>query len=253
MTVSDRISETLWTTMDRRSIIKSLAGLGAAVALTPALGQLSTVSASSTDSRIVNTEGARLRSGPGTGYGIIASLTKGTEVRYIAYGGSANGFEWHKVMVLATGKQGFIAANLLSMPGSGPGSDPVIVGTAKTTASVNLRSGPSTGNSVLRVVPAGSVVQISNTVQSGYRYVIHDGLPGWIAAQYLGSGPSQPSGGTFTTTARLNLRSQPSSTASVLLVMPSGTVVKALSGTANGWRQVSYNGTVGWAATAYLN
>lgn len=228
----------------RRSIVRSLAV--AAIAM-PILG--SAVSARSTDTLIVNTSGARLRSGAGTGYGVITSLAKGTEVRYLADGGTANGYRWYKVLVLATGVQGFMAANLLSAPDGG--TDPVIIGTAKTTSSVNLRSGPSTTNSVLRVVPAGTTVQISSTVRNGFRYVIHDGLAGWIADQFLGSG--QPSGETFTTTARLNLRSQPSATATVLLVIPSGATVKALAGTASGWRQVSYQGTVGWASTNYLN
>ncbi len=146
-----------------------------------------------------------------------------------------------------------MASNLLSAPGGSTGTDPVIVGTAATTAYVNLRSGPSTRHQVLRVVASGAAVQISNTVQNGYRYVIHNGLAGWIADQYLSSGGSQPSGETFTTTSALNLRAEPSTSAKVLLVMPSGAVVKALSGTAAGWRQVSYNGTTGWAATAYLN
>ena len=172
------VSSTFDKPVNRRSLVKGIAGLGAGIALATTVGR---VAARSTDSLIVNTAGARLHSGPGTGYSVLASLAKGTEVRYLAYGGSANGYEWHKVMVLATGKQGFIAANLLSMPGS------------------------------------------------------------------------QPGGETFTTTARRNLRAAPNTGAKVLLVMPSGAVVNALSGTANGWRHVSYKGTTGWAATSYLN
>ncbi len=251
------ITNTLDKTVNRRSVVKSIAGIGvSALALTPTLGLMSPASARSTDSLIVNTSGARLRSGPGTGYGVIASLAKGTEVRYLADGGSANGYRWYKVRVLATGKEGFVAASLLSTPGEGPGPDPVIVGTAKTTANVNLRSGPSTGNSVLRVVPVGATVQISNTVQNGFRYVIHNGLAGWIAAQYLGSGVpgEEPYDPNFaTTTANLNLRAEPSTRAKVLLVIPSGARVRVLEGGSGQFRKVSYNGTSGWAAYAYLN
>jgi uncharacterized protein YgiM (DUF1202 family) len=235
----------------RRSFLKTAAGIGVGVALAgPALGLLSPAAARSTDSLIVNTAGARLRSGPGTGYATLASLGKGTEVRYLADGGSANGYRWSKVRVLATGKEGFVAANLLSAP-DGTGT-PVIIGTMYTSASVNLRSGPSTSNSVLRVVPANSAVQASDTASNGYRYVIHNGLAGWIAESYL-AWRDAPSEGTFTTTANLNLRAEPSTAATVLAQMPSGSVVTALSGTAPGWRQVSYKGTVGWASTNYLN
>lgn len=248
------VTSSLQAGVSRRGVLKGLVGIGvSATVLSPALGLLSPASARSTDSRIVNTSGARLRSGPGTGYAVVASLAKGTEVRYLAYGGSANGYEWHKVLVLATGKQGFIAATLLSMPGGNPGGGPVIVGSARTTAAVNLRSGPSTGNSVLRVVAKGATVQTSNTVQGGFRYVIHNGLAGWIADQYLSADGSQPGQGTFTTTARLNLRAAPNTGAAVKLVIPSGATVKALAGVANGWREVSYQGTSGWVATSYLN
>jgi uncharacterized protein YgiM (DUF1202 family) len=249
------VNRSLATPMTRRSALRGFAaaGLGAAALAAGVAGMAERADARSTDSLIVNTEGARLRSGPGTSYSIVASLARGTEVRFLADGGTANGYRWYKVLVLATSKEGFMASNLLSAPGSSTGTDPVIVSTATTTDYVNLRSGPSTSHQVLRVVAAGAAVQISNTVQNGYRYVIHNGLAGWIADQYLSSGGSQPSGETFTTTSALNLRAEPSTSAKVLLVMPSGAVVKALAGTATGWRQVSYNGTTGWASTNYLN
>lgn len=241
----------LGTTITRRSLVKSLAGIGVTAAvLTPARGLISPAAARSTDSLIVNTDGARLRSGPGTGYRTLAFLAKGTEVRFLADGGSANGYRWYKVRVLATSKEGFVAASLLSAPNGGTGSDPVIVGSAVTTANVNLRSGPSTSHQVLRVVAKGSTVKISNTVQNGFRYVVFNGLAGWIFAQYLSSGST---GETFTTTARLNLRAQPSLSAKVLLVIPSGARVRATSQVSGSFRQVIYNGVTGWAATAYLN
>lgn len=246
------VDSALQRPVNRRSFLKMI-GAGTAALAIGAASTPGRTSARSTDTLIVNTEGSRLRSGAGTGYTVLASLAKGTEVQYLAYGGSANGYEWYKVRVFSTGKEGFMASSLLSAPDAGPGSDPVIVGSATTTAYVNLRSGPSTSHQVLRVVPSGVSVQISTTVQGGFRYVIHDGLAGWISDQYLTSGGSQPGGETFTTTAALNLRAEPSTSAKVLLVMPSGAVVKALSGTASGWRQVSYNGTAGWASTSYLN
>ena len=245
------IESTLGRSFNRRSFLKTVGAGAAALAVGGTMLPIG-ASARSTDTRIVNTEGARLRSGPGTGYSILASLAKGTEVQYLAYGGSANGYEWHKVKVISSGKEGFIASVLLSMPDGGTGSDPIITGSATTTDYVNLRTGPSTGHQVLRVVPKGASVQTSSTVQSGFRYVIHNGLAGWMSDQYISWG-SQPGTSTFTTTTYLNLRAEPSTPAKILLVMPSGAKVTALSGTAPGWRQVSYNGTAGWASTNYLN
>jgi D-alanyl-D-alanine carboxypeptidase len=236
--------------ISRRSMMKGLAGLALAGTYAIQTGLVSPAAARSTDSLIVNTSGVRLRSGAGTNYGVVATLAKNTEVRYLADGGTASGYRWYKVLVLSTGKQGYVATNFLSAPDGT--TAPVIIGTMYTTANVNLRSGPSTSNSVLKVAPANSAVQASDTTQNGFRYVILNGLAGWISDSYLAFRDA-PSEGTFTTTARLNLRAQPSTGATVLTVIPSGATVTALSGTASGWRQVSYKGTVGWASTNYLN
>ncbi|MDQ3654744.1 MAG: SH3 domain-containing protein [Chloroflexota bacterium] len=140
----------------RRRFLLGATGV-AMVALTPAL--VTPATARSTDTRIVNTSGARLRSGPRTGYSVVASLAKGTEVRYLAYGGSANGYEWHKVMVLSSGKQGFIAASLLSVPGSSGGNTGgYAIGASfwAKVANANLRSGAGTSYGVIKVLPQGS-------------------------------------------------------------------------------------------------
>lgn len=248
------MNTTLEHPVNRRHLLK-LMGLGSAALALGAAGGAEQAAARSTDSLIVTTAGARLRSGPGTGYTVLASLAKGTEVRYLADGGSANGYRWYNVLVLATGTEGFMASSLLSAPGSST-PDPVIVGTATTTSAVNLRTGPSTAHQVLRVVASGVPVQISSTVQNGYRYVVHNGLAGWIADQYLasgvpGDGPYDPS--VATTTSALNLRAEPSLRARVLLVMPSGARVRMLGGGSGQFAKVEYNGTVGWAAYAYLH
>ncbi len=51
----------------------------------------------------------------------------------------------------------------------------------------------------------------------------------------------------------MNLRAEPSTSARILTVMPSGARVMLLDGYSNGFRKVSYNGLTGWAYTAYLN
>jgi mannosyl-glycoprotein endo-beta-N-acetylglucosaminidase len=238
--------------VNRRRLLKML-GVGTAALVVGGAGLVERADARSTDSLIVNTEGARLRSGPGTSYSVLTSLAKGTEVRFLADGGTANGYRWYKVRVLATGKEGFMASNLLSAPGSSPGSDPVIVGTATTTATVNLRSGPSTGHQVLRVVASGATVQVSSTIQSGFRYVVHNGLAGWIADQYLSSRPGDDQSGNYrTTTTALNLRAEPSTSAKILAVMPAGARVQLLHTGVGSFGNVNYNGMQGWAHLDYL-
>lgn len=59
--------------------------------------------------------------------------------------------------------------------------------TLETTADLNLRSGPSTAASVLRVMPQGSQVVTVNvtTSKGGFLNVKHSGLEGWASAKYL--------------------------------------------------------------------
>jgi uncharacterized protein YgiM (DUF1202 family) len=242
------------SSMSRRSFLRSfaVAGIGAA-ALAAGGGNLAQrAMARSTDSMIVNSSGTRLRAGAGLSFAILDTLPEGTEVQYLGDGGSADGYQWYRVMDTRNGTPGYIASFLLSPPGVDYG-DPQIVTTGITTDWVNLRSGPSTGHQVLRVVSVGSVVDLSDRSENGFRYVVHDGLAGWMYEAYISVDGAQPGETTFTTTDYLNLRAEPSLSAKVLLVMPVGATVNALPGAAAGWRQVQYKGTVGWASTDYLN
>lgn len=54
-------------------------------------------------------------------------------------------------------------------------------------------------------------------------------------------------------TATANLRVEPSLSARVLRVIPSGTKVRLEAGGSGQFRKVTYNGTTGWASTTYLN
>lgn len=242
-------SPVLRQTRTRRAVLAKALGLGGAAAAAIVLGRAD-AGAEHTSQPYTVTANVNLRSGPGTSYAVITVIPKGGIFTLNAR--EQNGF----YEVNYGGRIGWVASQFI-VPASGGTPDPVIVGTAYTTAAVNLRSGPSTSNSVLRVVARGAAVQISSTVQNGFRYVIHQGLAGWIAAQYLST--AAPGGDDVydpryaTTTAALNLRAEPSTSARVLLVMPSGARVQLLDGYSNGFRKVSYNGTVGWAATAYLN
>ncbi len=187
-----------------------------------------------------------LRSGPGTSYQVLQVVPAGASV--MLYTGLQNNFR----AVAHAGQDGWIYADYLTSGGGQP-TDPIIIGNAVTTTSLNLRSGPSSSHTVLRVMPQGATVQISATVQNGYRYVIHQGLAGWAYAAYLSQDPGGGQPPSYkTTTVALNLREQPSTSARVLLVMPAGATVRISDQLSNGFRQVTYNGTTGWAYEAYL-
>ncbi len=93
------------------------------------------------------------------------------------------------------------------------GSDVKVGGTLITTASVNLRTGASTSNSIIRVVPSGtSVKALSATPTKGFYRVSQGGTEGYISGKYLKVGPSGSTGGTGTSGSTLDgLRSIASS------------------------------------------
>ena len=231
--------------LTRRALLGKAAAAGAAALVAGATVKLGSASANHTSQRYTVSASANFRSGPSTGYAIISVISKGAT--FTLNGRTQNGY----ASITYQSRSGWVLASLVVAAGTSP--DPVIIGTARTTSAVNLRSGPSTSNQVLRVVPSGARIGVSNTVRNGFRYVTHNGLAGWMSDAYISfsDGTNQPE--TFTTTAALNLRAEPNTSARILLVMPEGATVQAAKGTAAGFRQVVYKGTTGWAATAYLN
>ena len=240
----DRVDE---SSLSRRAVIGKGLVAGTAILAATALGARGATAndAGAEDTLATTTAALNLRSGAGPQYRVITVMPKGATItlqRVIS-----NDFHY----VSYKGQLGWAHRDYIIAQPWSPPPDPVITGRARTLYAVNLRSGPSTGHKVLRVLQAGSTVETSSQLHNGFRYVIHQGLAGWVADQYL----YWPFDGaeTFTTTARLNLRERPSTSARVLLIMPGGATVYAGSGTAPGFRQVTYKGVTGWAATAYLN
>jgi uncharacterized protein YgiM (DUF1202 family) len=121
---------------------------------------------------------------------------------------------------------------------------------ASTTDALNLRAEPSLLAEILLVMPAGAELAWDPTQDAinGYVSVTYDGVDGWAYRDYLLLFPV-----FATTTASLNLRSDPNLDAEVLLVMPEGAQVMMLSGPENGYFSVRFDDRViGWAHGDYL-
>jgi uncharacterized protein YgiM (DUF1202 family) len=134
-----------------------------------------------------------------------------------------------------------------------PGSERQVAAasTATTTDALNLRASPVLGSQVLRVMPAGARVTVTGGPDDGFYSVRYDGSSGWASGQYLTFGSSVV-GSIARVTEGLNLRTGPSTSNSVLLVMPAGAEVK-IRGTRRGFYAVTYNGVRGWASTDFLS
>jgi len=231
--------------MDRRTMLRMALGIGAAAAT----GTLLTggVSATSGSQYLRTTTNLNLRETASPSGKVILVIPSNSVVTN--HGTSSNGF----TKVTYNDKTGW-AYNLYLDDVNGGSNDPDVnfIGDAKTTTSVNLRSGPSTGDSVLKVLSKGTVVEISDWVIGGFRYVNASGTTGWIFDDYLQeieqSGPI-----SFVTTSAVNLRENASTNAKVVTVVPKGTTVIDYDLVmSNGFRGVDVNGTVGWIYDTYL-
>lgn len=124
------------------------------------------------------------------------------------------------------------------------------------TANLNMRSGPGTGYSILKVIPKGAQVQAS-TLQSGFYKVTYGGTTGWASASYLtavSSAPAPapaPTTSYVKTTVNLNMRTGPGTGYGILATIPSGMRVQS-SGMSGGWYKVIYNGNTGWVSGSYV-
>lgn len=124
---------------------------------------------------------------------------------------------------------------------------------ANTTASLNLRAAPNTSAKILLVIPNGAEVGRSTLTPetNGFAKVTYNGVTGWASTAYLRW--PDPSMSTATTTAAVNLRVGPSTTAKVILVIPAGRTVKLTGQGSGNYAYVEYQNNAGYVATAYLN
>jgi uncharacterized protein YraI len=130
---------------------------------------------------------------------------------------------------------------------------------AVTTSGLNLRAGPATDQRIRLVMPRGSDVEIIGGPRRGFYKVVYNGREGWAHGDYLdfdGGGGGNDDGGSSGSTAvlsALNLRTGPSTSSSIILVMPEGARVDLTGDGDNGFLGVVYRGTYGWAHSDYLD
>jgi len=150
-----------------------------------------------------------------------------------------------------------------------------------TVVDANLRTGASTEDAVVSVVPFGTFATVTGAAANGFVPVTVAGVAGWlstdviapaeIAASLTGTAPAADefetamSGETSSVTGTadddeprtaisdLNLRSRPSEDAEILLVVPAGdTLTLTYDGYENGYAAVSYQETIGWVVADLL-
>lgn len=215
-----------------------------------------------------------LRCGPSISCSVITVLHRGDVVKVLEGPTSADGYEWYQVSF--QNLTGYVAGNYLRHT-SGPcaSSCPLEIGAHAMVISenLNLRNSPGLSCPILLRLSQGAIVVIesSPTRVDGYDWykVSYQGTEGYVAGEYLvvvngnGGQPCATSCGPVvghdaivTGTPYLHLRSGAGLTCDIMMTMYEGDRVHVTGGPTSvdgyDWYHVTYQGTDGYAAGAYL-
>lgn len=184
-----------------------------------------------------------LRASASTSAAVLRVMPDGATVTLL--GLSSNGFS----KVRYSGAEGWAYSIYLGTGDDVPTGDTATV----IDGALNLRASASTSAAVVTVMPDGAVVSLAGQSSNGFSKVTYNGSTGWAYSIYLSSG-GDSGNGTFATVfdGELNLRSGAGSGYGVILVMPDGARVELTGSASNGFSQVIYQGTTGWASSQWL-
>jgi len=198
------------------------------------------------------TAGVNLRSSESTDSNVLRTVAPETNVEMLEH----NPAGWSRVRV--SGTTGYIRSDYLMLSSSGSGSASAAppeqtVTTLRTTGTVNLRSGPSTADSIIKTLALGTSVEVIEAQPNGWSSVRQNGTNGFIRSDLLtdGAPPSQATA-TLRTIGAVNLRSGPSTSNSIIRTLTANTVIDLVEQQANGWSRVRHNGTVGFIRSDLL-
>ena len=223
-------------------------------------------SSSSGTGKVVNISShLNIRSGAGTGYSIVGSLSNGATVNILGKSGS-----WYHIS--HNGITGYVSAEYLqelsSENNSSISGESSSSGTGKVvnvSSHLNIRAGAGTGYSIVGSLSNGVTVNILGKSGSWY-HISHNGITGYVSAEYLqevssgsnssgstsiGSTVSSGKGQVYNVTSNLRVRSNPSTNSTVLGYLLNGEVVDII-GSSNGWVHINYQGTTGYVSAEYI-
>ena len=241
-----------------------------------------TTSSSSAQIGTVTATVLNVRSGAGSSYPVISTVSKGATVTILGTSGS-----WYKIKT-ANGKTGYASKDYISVSGSTTTTTTTpkptttttkttttaaATTTGKVTATVlNVRSGAGTSYSVVTKLSKGAVVTILGTSGTWYQIKTANGKTGYVSKEYISViTPATTTTTTKTTTTttkttttaaatkkgtvkatKLNVRSGAGTSYSIVTTLPNGAVVTIL-GTSGTWYQIkTSDGKTGYVSKEYI-
>ncbi len=207
------------------------------------------------------TDRLNVRSGPGTGYGILGVIVPGS-----AYPVTGSQSGWYSINF--NGQTGWVFGQYVTLTGSGaapaPASAPAAASggqSLQATTSLNVRSGPGTGYSILGGIAPGTSYPVTGS-QDGWYSLVYNGQTGWVSGQYVtlaggGAAPAAAAPAGASTgqmaqpTDRLNVRSGPGTGYNILGVIVPGSAYP-VTGSQSGWYSINFNGQTGWVSAQWV-
>ena len=205
------------------------------------------------------TEYVNVRSGPGTNYTSKTVIASGTSITVTDRSNS----EWYAVK-LSNGMTGYIFSiyiELESGSSSGGGSSSSESVQARTTAGVNVRSGPGTNYSSKTVIASGTSITVTDRSNSEwYAVKLSNGMTGYIYSIYIRIESESSSGGSSgtestpaKTTEYVNVRSGPGTNYTSKTVIASGASITVTDTSNPEWYAVKLsNGMTGYIYSIYI-
>ena len=217
-----------------------------------------------------------LRSGAGTGYSIYLTVPQGATITVL----DTSNPNWYKVKYSSyTGYMSsqYIQIQKAATPTPAPTPTPKPIGTAKTTAALNIRKGPGTSYASLGVLPSGTTVTVIEKCSNGwYRVKTAANVYGYCSGDYLkvtlGTATPTPKPTATPTpkptasptpkpttaialgkaTTYVNLRQGPGTNYTILVTMPTDGAIKIFDMSNPDWYYVQYNTYTGYVCSDYV-
>ena len=209
----------------------------------------SQVAAASTSAATMTGDYVNLRSGAGTNYSIIGSLSSGELVTVL----DDSNPDWVKVQT-SNGAIGYCSKEFVKTLSSADESEELI-GTL-TGDYVNLRAGAGTGHAVIGMLYLNDEVTVLDDSDANWAKIrTKDGQEGYCSKEYLHiTQKGETAQETAVTTDALNLRSGAGTDYHVKTVLSKGTTVTILDNSDVNWAKVrTADGTEGYCSKAYLD
>ena len=223
----------------------------------------SSSSSTTTQSGTVKVNGGlNVRSGAGTGYSVIGSLSNGSKVEIVETSGT-----WYKIKY-GSG-YGYVSKDYITVSSSSSGnssssstgsssssSTTIQSGTGKVNGGLNVRSGAGTSYSVIGSLSNGSKVEIVETGGTWYKIKYGSGY-GYVSKDYITINTRSIAENTVlkegtAVTLALKVRDESNYEANIVGTIAMGEKVSVVEDNGE-WSKIQYNDTIGYILNEYVD